>query len=179
MAFISALIIDGKRPHELLMLKMMIEDRIINEDSFKNELEKIGEKYKAVDYNSAKRILNMEFIAGADIKKYSDIELISDEKSAKDMFMRSISFWNKLKHVEFRRELNNLIEYGMLRYKDLYSEHDDNNMVLYQKYSRKDVCRLMNWDKDESSTMYGYRIKHNTCPIFVTCLLYTSPSPRD
>lgn len=47
---------------------MMIEDRIINEDSFKNELEKIGEKYKAVDYNSAKRILNMEFIAGADIK---------------------------------------------------------------------------------------------------------------
>lgn len=168
LAFIFALIIDGKRPHELLMLKMMIEDRIINEDSFKNELEKIGEKYKAVDYNSAKRILNMEFIAGADIKKYSDIELISDEKSAKDMFMRSISFWNKLKHVEFRRELNNLIEYGMLRYKDLYSEHDDNNMVLYQKYSRKDVCRLMNWDKDESSTMYGYRIKHNTCPIFVT-----------
>ena len=168
LAFISALIIDGKRPHELLMLKMMIEDRIINEDSFKNELEKIGEKYKAVDYNSAKRILNMEFIAGADIKKYSDIELISDEKSAKDMFMRSISFWNKLKHMEFRRELNNLIEYGMLRYKDLYSEHDDNNMVLYQKYSRKDVCRLMNWDKDESSTMYGYRIKHNTCPIFVT-----------
>lgn len=168
LAFISALIIDGKRPHELLMLKMMIEDRIINEDSFKNELEKIGEKYKAVDYNSAKRILNMEFIAGADIKKYSDIELISYEKSAKDMFMRSISFWNKLKHMEFRRELNNLIEYGMLRYKDLYSEHDDNNMVLYQKYSRKDVCRLMNWDKDESSTMYGYRIKHNTCPIFVT-----------
>ncbi len=168
LAFISALIIDGKRPHELLMLKMMIEDKIINEDSFKNELEKIGEKYKAVDYNSAKRILNMEFIAGADIKKYSDIELISDEKSAKDMFIRSISFWNKLKHMEFRRELNNLIEYGMLRYKDLYSEHDDNNMVLYQKYSRKDVCRLMNWDKDESSTMYGYRIKHNTCPIFVT-----------
>ena len=26
----------------------------------------------------------------------------------------------------------------------------------------------MNWDKDESSTMYGYRIKHGTCPIFVT-----------
>jgi hypothetical protein len=41
-------------------------------------------------------------------------------------------------------------------------------MVLYEKYSRKDVCRLMNWEKDESSTMYGYRIKHNTCPIFVT-----------
>ena len=56
----------------------------------------------------------------------------------------------------------------MLRYFDSYQKHDENNMVLYEKYSRKDVCRLMNWDKDESSTIYGYRIKHNTCPIFVT-----------
>ena len=56
----------------------------------------------------------------------------------------------------------------MLRYFDRYQKHDENNMVLYEKYSRKDVCRLMNWDKDESSTIYGYRIKHNTCPIFVT-----------
>ena len=41
-------------------------------------------------------------------------------------------------------------------------------MVLYQKYSRKDVCRILNWEKDDSSTMYGYRIKYDTCPIFVT-----------
>lgn len=81
---------------------------------------------------------------------------------------RSLNFYDKLCNIDFKRELKNLIEYGKLRYKDLYSRHDDNNMVLYQKYSRKDVCRLMNWDKDESSTMYGYRIKHNTCPIFVT-----------
>lgn len=26
----------------------------------------------------------------------------------------------------------------------------------------------LNWDKDESSTVYGYKIKHNTCPILVT-----------
>lgn len=39
---------------------------------------------------------------------------------------------------------------------------------LYQKYSRKDVCRILNWEQDESSTIYGYKIKYNTCPIFVT-----------
>lgn len=74
----------------------------------------------------------------------------------------------KLRNVRFREELENLVKYGMMRYKDMYSNHDENNLVLYGKYSRKDVCRLMNWDRDESSTMYGYRIKHNTCPIFVT-----------
>ena len=42
------------------------------------------------------------------------------------------------------------------------------SFVLYQKYSRKEVLRLLNWPKDESSVVYGYRIKYNTCPIFVT-----------
>lgn len=41
-------------------------------------------------------------------------------------------------------------------------------LALYQKYSRKDVCRILNWEKDESSTIYGYKIKNGTCPIFVT-----------
>lgn len=26
----------------------------------------------------------------------------------------------------------------------------------------------MNWTNDESSTIYGYKTKHGTCPIFVT-----------
>lgn len=26
----------------------------------------------------------------------------------------------------------------------------------------------MNWAKDESAVVYGYRVKYNTCPIFVT-----------
>jgi hypothetical protein len=71
-------------------------------------------------------------------------------------------------HDNFTRELENLIEYGLCRYQDMYRDHDENHLVLYQKYSRKDVCRILNWEKDDSSTIYGYRIKYNTCPIFVT-----------
>ncbi len=43
-----------------------------------------------------------------------------------------------------------------------------NQLTLYHKYSRKDACKLLNWLNDESSTMYGYKPKHGTCPIFVT-----------
>ena len=53
-------------------------------------------------------------------------------------------------------------------FEDLFKNHDEDNLVLYEKYSRKDVCRILNWEHDDSSTVYGYRIKHNTCPIFVT-----------
>ena len=43
-------------------------------------------------------------------------------------------------------------------------------MSLYQKYSRKDICRLFNWDSNEESVIYGYKKdpKSNSCPIFVT-----------
>lgn len=65
--------------------------------------------------------------------------------------------------------MNELIQLGLKRYQDIYlPKVDDSGLALYQKYSRKDVCRILNWEKDESSTVYGYRIKYGTCPIFVT-----------
>lgn len=42
------------------------------------------------------------------------------------------------------------------------------SLTLYRKYSRKDACKLLNWNNDEGSTIYGYKTKHQTCPIFVT-----------
>lgn len=168
LAFVSALIIDGKRPHELLMLKMMLEGTNIEENTFAQQLNKIGEKFKKADYDSAIRMMNLDFVTGSDATKFSDMELVSSLELKSGMLKRSLAFVKKLRNVRFREELENLVKYGMMRYKDMYSNHDENNLVLYGKYSRKDVCRLMNWDRDESSTMYGYRIKHNTCPIFVT-----------
>lgn len=41
-------------------------------------------------------------------------------------------------------------------------------LILYNKYSRKDVCRILNWPKDVSSTVYGYRTYNESTPCFVT-----------
>ena len=60
-----------------------------------------------------------------------------------------------------------MLDFGLLKNKE-YLRIYGNNLSLYKKYSRKDVCRLLNWPHDDSSTLYGYRIKHGTCPIFVT-----------
>lgn len=49
---------------------------------------------------------------------------------------------------------------------------EDENLVLYRKYTRKDVCKLLNWKSDCSSTIYGYKTETSypqySCPIFVT-----------
>lgn len=166
--FVSSLIIDGKRPHELLMLRALIADGAYSESKIKTELETLGDTYRAADYKSAASLLNKEFVSGNDVNKYMDVEFADFRNTTSDMISRTLSFAEKLRKKEFLDEINNLIKYGLRRYNDMFKNHDENNLVLYQKYSRKDVCRLLNWGKDESSTMYGYRIKHNTCPIFVT-----------
>ena len=40
--------------------------------------------------------------------------------------------------------------------------------VLYEKYSRRDVCQLLNCEKDLSSIMYGMKVIDNDACIFVT-----------
>ncbi|WP_391209720.1 DUF3427 domain-containing protein [Psychrobacillus sp. L4] len=48
------------------------------------------------------------------------------------------------------------------------SSSSKRSKIIATKYSRRDACRLLNWAKDDSSTIYGYRVKNGTCPIFVT-----------
>ncbi len=167
--FISNIIMNGKRIHELLMLKMLIENGEFSMDEVRKALNDYGEKFREVDYVSAYHVITKDFInSPSEKKRYCDIEFINTSEAYAAQIRRVSSFYEKLRNDQFQKELESLIEYGIRRYKDMYSNHDDNNLVLYQKYSRKDVCRILNWAKDDSSTMYGYRIKHDTCPIFVT-----------
>ncbi len=167
--FISASIVSGKRPHELLMLKMLAENKVITCDTFKKELNAVGEAYREEDYRSAVRVLSKEFMnTQSEKKKFSNIEFLDGHSIVKKQIDRAGSYFSKLQKINFASEMRNLIEYGLKKYSDTYHNHDEDNLVLYEKYSRKDVCRILNWEKDDSSTMYGYRIKHGTCPIFVT-----------
>lgn len=167
--FVSSLLINGKRPHELIMLKLLINNPFVKQEEFKTELEAKGEKFREEDYQSAYRFLTKEFInSKADKNSYKEVEFFSQKKQEGQLIERAEFLMKRLQRLQFEMELRNLIEYGLRKYEDCYKQHDEDNLVLYQKYSRKDVCRILNWKKDDSSTIYGYRIKYNTCPIFVT-----------
>jgi hypothetical protein len=167
--FISSVLVNGKRPHELLMLRMLMKYSEIDEKRVQNELQVLGDFYNEADYQSAMNVLTKKFMnTQSEKKKYASVTFIEEKISGASMARRAESFYKNMLHDNFTRELENLIEYGLRRYQDMYRDHDENHLVLYQKYSRKDVCRILNWEKDDSSTIYGYRIKYNTCPIFVT-----------
>ena len=167
--FVSQLLINGKRPHELIMLQMLIERSSFTKTEFKEKLELFGEIYREADYISAVNVLNLEFLnAPSDKRKYETMKIVNTDVFLKEQMNFVGTMYQKLNQLEFKAELSSLIQYGLRKWQDEYKEHDEDNLVLYQKYSRKDVCRILNWEKDESSTMYGYRNKYNTCPIFVT-----------
>lgn len=156
--FISRYLANGKRPHELILLEQLVELNEIDLELCENVLNEkyhINNDLKSIE--SAINVLNQNFY-----NKDFGITLLDDMKISEE-------FMIDLKDDAFKWFIQDLIQYSLMRYEDKYIDrYHDTNLVLYEKYSRSDVCRLLNWDKDESSTVYGYKIKHNTCPIFVT-----------
>lgn len=167
--FISQNVVSGKRVYELLMLRQLLKYGELHKeelrDTIRNEFHReLSEKA----YESAINVLSGGFMnTQSEKKKFADIEILKND--AGQMYSRLHSYDQGTKQLAFIRQMNDLINLGICRYRDLYSDNQDEmGLSLYQKYSRKDVCRILNWERDDSSTVYGYKIKNGTCPIFVT-----------
>ena len=78
----------------------------------------------------------------------------SKEVNENKRIQRLNSFVSKLNESEFRKELNDIISFGLYRYKDKYNQNKNQGVpfVLYEQYSRRDICFLMDCGKDLSST---------------------------
>ena len=115
---------------------------------------------------SAFKSINGLFLKQQDQDKFQ-IRMLVEESTGKYKPTKALT--QALENHTFRTFLSDAIDYGISYFTSKFSSQKFvDGLILYEKYSRKDVCRILNWDKDDSSTVYGYRIKNNTCPIFVT-----------
>lgn len=100
-------------------------------------------------------------------EKY-DLNIIS---YANEVITFNNEFIDLLKNETFLRFLNDMLDYS----ETIYNRNFDKNkyvdgFLLYQKYSRKDVFRILNWDKNPlAQNVGGYLIspQKTNCPIFV------------
>lgn len=69
---------------------------------------------------------------------------------------------------EFYAMVSDLIETGLFTSRHRFRA--DQALIVGERYSRKDVCRLLNWESNQQSTIYGYKVDQatQTCPIFIT-----------
>ena len=76
-----------------------------------------------------------------------------------------------LANNDFYNILKELVDFGISRYKRDYSKtYGQTDLVLYQKYTYEDVCRLLNWEQNEVTlNIGGYKFdkKTNTFPVFI------------
>ena len=72
---------------------------------------------------------------------------------------------------EFYEILEEVVEFGIARYQMNYSRtYQDTDLVLYQKYTYEDACRLLNWERNEVPLNIGgykYDKKTKTFPVFI------------
>ncbi len=157
----------GKRIEELILLEALINNESLTKASLQEGIkEEYGYEPTEATLVSTTRYLNGDFFKKQDQDKYAKPHSVLTEGES---FKRSEALRSDLENPIFKAYLLDLIAYALDRFNRAYKlEHYEKGFIRYQKYSRKDVCRILNWENDESSTMYGYRIKYNTCPIFVT-----------
>lgn len=167
--FISKKLASGKRIHELELLKRTLQYR----HGIIGRLRKhLSEKYHCeMDEHCTENVINMmtnEFPTSAAKKTYAQCVFLKKEQ---DDYGISDVYGKMLENPEFCAILEELVDFGISRYKVNYSyQYQDTNLVLYQKYTYEDACRLLNWERNEVPLNIGgykYDKKTKTFPIFI------------
>jgi superfamily II DNA or RNA helicase/HKD family nuclease len=168
--YLSKTVLSGIRPYELEILKQLLNSDNLNKEKLRNNIsEKYGYYIDDGCIENAIKVLQGHFVINEnEYAKFKNIDIVlyDENKTIK----RMIDFANRLKHLEFHKQIKDIINVGLLRYKDKYLECNQakNTFVLYEKYSRRDVSFIMNCEKDLSSIMYGMKKIGNDVFIFVT-----------
>jgi superfamily II DNA or RNA helicase/HKD family nuclease len=150
---------NGKRIVECYILKSIIELESIDFEAIKTVIStNYNYKISKETYSSCINNLNFKFVR-------KEQEII---KSHNNRLIFSESFNKTLLNKTFKDFLIDNINYSIFSFNKQYKkELFKDGFTLYQKYSRKDVCRILNWDLNEEATVYGYKLSNNSCPIFV------------
>ena len=168
--FVSRELSNGKRLGELLLLQLIIKKKQVSILSFKNELQK---QYKFdITNESIMSIINVlsgGFFRDTERKKYGFCKFITFNKD-------QIIIDNKFNYDILNNALFNifqdLLDYSIMNYKNRFKDtYSNTNFVLYEKYTRKDVCRLLNWKTNEVALNIGgykYDEPTNTMCVYVT-----------
>lgn len=167
--YVSRTVLSGIRPYDLELLKEISEAECVSEDDFTRELEEIYQYASPESVESSISVLEGHFVTKeAEYDKYRSIEIL--EKDSTGLIRRMSSYSKRLQKIEFRKQMADIVQVGLQRYRDHYYKTSqlENSFVLYEKYTRRDVCLLMNCERDYSSTMYGKYLIGDDVFIFVT-----------
>jgi len=166
---------NSKRIEESLIIKILIESGELSVEKLKEfVLDRYHYMISDDTIKSCVGNLNFEFVREKkdgqmlSAKKIFGINVLNIEKGN---FVFSSDFINQLKKSEFKRFLLDSVNYSIYEFNRLFDPGSwQNGFLLYRKYSRKDVFRILNLTENPvAQNVGGYLVSpDNThCPIFV------------
>lgn len=168
--YLSKTVLSGIRPYELEILKHLLDKKTIEFDEFNRDFyNSYGYRVDLDSYDDAVEVLQGKFVSkDEEYQKFRYIDILFESNTK--CLSRMEAFAEKILHAEFYRQIYDIVKVGLIRYKEKYENANKNGELfsLYEKYSRRDVCLLMNKGKDISSTMYGMSKIGDDAFIFVT-----------
>ena len=162
--FLGKEVMNGFRLHEVDIIQSLISDGAFSPGTGVATSRPPSEDWSGDPVRSALRILSLEFFTKAGRRRYLEsggftlrdgdgVRLVPELAEALS------------ERGGFRDLCEDILEAARMKNADYEVESP---LKIGKKYGYKDVCRLLNWDQDETSTIGGYRTKHQTCPIFIT-----------
>lgn len=119
-------------------------------------------------YASVLRCLNLQFFTAKTAERYANLPVVTQtpaglvlsERIARQLQVKVTADY------DFKDVLSDCVAVAQWCHTHNYSK----NVALtrLQRYRRKDVCRLLEWQEDVSAPMYGYRLNNGVCPVFIT-----------
>ena len=144
---------NGKRIDELEYIERIIDDKplVFND----NPKDKCIENY-----------LNTTFMDQPNKDRYHEKKILNENGRINEIFEKCLG------NNDFVLELKKIINYIKQVYANKYTNtYKDTDLVLYERYTRKDVCRLLNWYKILTGIIIGgykYDALSNSMAVFVT-----------
>lgn len=164
--FISSKLSSAKRVQELEAIKLAIERKVhVNEYLKQQMLDEYQIQMPEVSYTTIQNILTQNFATGSSKDAFKDVPILDDDWNIYHVFQ------SLLNNEEFKRQVLEVIDYGIDLYKQEYSQRYQNtDLCLYKKYTYEDVCQLLNWEKNlVPLNIGGYKYDQhtNTLPVFI------------
>jgi superfamily II DNA or RNA helicase/HKD family nuclease len=164
LTMLSLEVLNGKRKHEIVLLDLLLNREVVTFQEYLDQLVKANCSIGEGTIASVKRIFDLSFFTQQNKNKYGHEPIVLFNEDGEITFISSIR--KSLTHNNyFYTLIMDILHCAEEKSKRYICQRP---LTLYEKYSRKDACKLLNWNSDESSTVYGYKTKHQTCPIFVT-----------
>lgn len=165
-----------KRVEESLIIKSLIEEGKFNVSELREMVLRLyGYSISDETIKSCVLNLNFEFIREKkngqllSANKIYGLDIIQIENGN---FVFSSTFLSYLEQESFKKFLLDSTEYSIYEFDRLFDpEGWQNGFVLYRKYSRKDVFRILNVSENPvAQNVGGYLVSpdNSHCPIFVT-----------